>query len=47
MNRAPFGNSLSRRNLLTALAAVPAVALLAACSDSGEEAKAADVKPAD
>lgn len=46
MNRAPFGNSLSRRNLLTTLAAVPAVALLAACSDSGEEAKAADVKPA-
>ena len=47
MNRAPFGNSLSRRNVLTTLAAVPAVALLAACSDSGEEAKAADVKPAD
>ena len=38
--------SLSRRNLLTSLAAVPAVALLAACTDSGEEAKAADVKPA-
>jgi len=37
---------LSRRNLLTTLAAVPTVALLAACSDSGEEAKAADVKPA-
>lgn len=37
---------LSRRNLLTTLAAVPAVALLAACSDSGEDAKAADVKPA-
>ncbi|RUU59085.1 DsbA family protein, partial [Mesorhizobium sp. M2C.T.Ca.TU.009.01.2.1] len=47
MNRAPFGKSLSRRNVLTTLAAVPAVALLAACSDSGEEAKAADVKPAD
>ncbi|TGQ11792.1 MULTISPECIES: DsbA family protein [unclassified Mesorhizobium] len=47
MNRAPFGKTLSRRNLLTALAAVPAVALLAACSDSGEDAKAADVKPAD
>lgn len=38
---------LSRRNLLTTLAAVPAVALLAGCSGSGEEAKAADVKPAD
>lgn len=47
MNRAPFGKSLSRRNLLTTLAAVPAVALLAACSDSGEEAKAAPAKPAD
>ena len=46
MNRSPFGQSLSRRNLLTSLAAVPAVALLAACSDSDEEAKAADVKPA-
>jgi len=41
MNRAPFGKSLSRRNVLTTLAAVPAVALLAACSDSGEEAKEA------
>ena len=38
---------LSRRNLLSSLAAIPAVALLAACSDSGEEAKAADVKPTD
>jgi protein-disulfide isomerase len=37
--------SLSRRNLLSSLAAIPAVVLLAACSDSGEEAKAADVKP--
>ena len=46
MNRPPFGKSLSRRNLLSSLAAVPAVAMLAACSDSGEEAKAADVKPA-
>ncbi|MER8415408.1 DsbA family protein [Mesorhizobium sp. M1342] len=46
MNRPPFGQSLSRRNLLSSLAAIPAVALLAACSDSGEEAKAADVKPA-
>ncbi|RWC32729.1 DsbA family protein [Mesorhizobium sp.] len=46
MNRPPFGRSLSRRNVLSSLAAIPAVALLAACSDSGEEAKAADVKPA-
>ncbi|RUZ79508.1 DsbA family protein [Mesorhizobium sp. M7A.F.Ca.US.006.01.1.1] len=46
MNRPPFGQSLSRRNLLSSLAAIPAVALLAACSDSSEEAKAADVKPA-
>ncbi|MER8798001.1 DsbA family protein [Mesorhizobium sp. M0984] len=38
--------SLSRRNLLTSLAAIPAVALLAACSDSGEKAEAQDVKPA-
>jgi len=47
MNRPPFGTSLSRRNVLSSLVAIPAVALLAACSDSGEEAKAADVKPAD
>jgi protein-disulfide isomerase len=47
MNRPPFGQSLSRRNVLSSLAAIPAVALLAACSDSGEQAKAADVKPAD
>jgi protein-disulfide isomerase len=47
MNRPPFGQSLSRRNVLSSLAAIPAVALLAACSDSSEEAKAADVKPAD
>ncbi|QKC84879.1 DsbA family protein [Mesorhizobium sp. NZP2077] len=47
MNRPPFGKSLSRRNVLSSLAAIPAVALLAACSNSGEEAKAADVKPAD
>ncbi|CAN7648360.1 DsbA family protein [Mesorhizobium sp. LjRoot246] len=46
MNRPPFGQSLSRRNVLSSLVAIPAVALLAACSDSGEEAKAADVKPA-
>ncbi|MDF2388078.1 DsbA family protein [Nostoc ellipsosporum NOK] len=46
MSRSPFGPSLSRRNVLSSLAAIPAVALLAACSDSGEEAKAADVKPA-
>jgi protein-disulfide isomerase len=39
--------SLSRRNILSSLAAIPAMVLLAACSDSGEEAKAADVKPAD
>ncbi|MER8976739.1 MULTISPECIES: DsbA family protein [unclassified Mesorhizobium] len=38
--------SLSRRNLLTSLAAIPAVALLAACSDSGEKAEAQDVTPA-
>ena len=37
---------LSRRTILSSLVAVPAVVLLAACSDSGEEAKAADVKPA-
>ncbi|SJM29649.1 DsbA family protein [Mesorhizobium delmotii] len=37
---------LSRRNLLSSLAAIPAVALLAACSDSGEKAVAEDVKPA-
>ncbi|MEO5760141.1 MAG: DsbA family protein [Mesorhizobium sp.] len=47
MTRSPFGKSLSRRNVLSSLAAIPAVALLAACSDSGEQAKAADVKPAD
>lgn len=46
MNRPPFDKSLSRRTILSSLAAVPVVALLAACSDSGEEAKAADVKPA-
>jgi len=40
-----MNRSLSRRNLLSSLAAIPAVALLAACSDSGEDAKAADVKP--
>ncbi|TPN41007.1 DsbA family protein [Mesorhizobium sp. B2-3-3] len=47
MSRSSFGPSLSRRNVLSSLAAIPAVALLAACSDSGEQAKAADVKPAD
>ncbi|TIU84806.1 MAG: DsbA family protein, partial [Mesorhizobium sp.] len=36
---------LSRRNLLSSLAAIPAVALLAACSDSGEKAVAQDAKP--
>lgn len=36
----------SRRNLLASLAAIPAVALLAACSDSGEKAVAQDAKPA-
>ena len=46
MIRTPFGQSLSRRHLLSSLAVIPAVAMLAACSDSGEEAKAADVKPA-
>ncbi|RJT40066.1 DsbA family protein [Mesorhizobium waimense] len=46
MNRSPFSQSLSRRNLLSSLAAVPAVVLLAACSDSDEEAKAANVKRA-
>lgn len=38
--------SLSRRNLLSSLAAVPAVVLLAACSDSGGQAEAEVVKPA-
>lgn len=38
---------LSRRAILSSLAAVPAVALLAACSDSGEKADAAEVKPAE
>ncbi|RWB30225.1 MAG: DsbA family protein [Mesorhizobium sp.] len=37
---------LSRRNLLSSLAAIPAVALLGACSDSGEKAVAQDAKPA-
>lgn len=46
MNRPPFDQSLSRRTILSSLAAVPVVVLLAACSDSDEEAKAADVKPA-
>jgi len=46
MNRPPFDKSLSRRTILSSLAAVPVVVLLAACSDSDEEAKAADVKPA-
>lgn len=41
-----MNRSLSRRNLLSSLAVIPAVALLAACSDSSEDAKAADVKPA-
>ncbi len=41
-----MNRTLSRRNLLSSLAVIPAVAMLAACSDSGEEAKAADVKPA-
>jgi protein-disulfide isomerase len=41
-----MNRTLSRRNLLSPLAVIPAVAMLAACSDSGEEAKAADVKPA-
>ncbi|PTE09501.1 DsbA family protein [Mesorhizobium helmanticense] len=46
MTRPTFGKSLSRRNLLSSLAAVPAVVLLAACSDSGEKAEAEVVKPA-
>jgi protein-disulfide isomerase len=37
--------SLSRRTVLSTLVAVPAVALLAACSDSSNEAKATDPKP--
>jgi protein-disulfide isomerase len=37
---------LSRRNLLSSLAAIPAVVLLAACSDSGGQAEAEVVKPA-
>jgi hypothetical protein len=47
MNRPPFAQLLSRRNVLTSLAAIPAVALLAACSDSGKEAKAPEAKPAE
>jgi protein-disulfide isomerase len=40
--------SLPRRQVLAALIAVPSMAaLLAACSDSGDEAKAPDPKPAD
>jgi protein-disulfide isomerase len=39
--------SISRRSVLVSLAAVSATALLAACSDSGEGAKAEDPKPAD
>ncbi|PDQ17983.1 disulfide bond formation protein DsbA [Mesorhizobium sanjuanii] len=46
MTRSPFSKSLSRRNLLSSLAAVPAVVLLAACSDSGGQAEAEVVKPA-
>jgi protein-disulfide isomerase len=38
--------SLSRRTVLSSLAAVSATALLAGCSDSGEEANAAETKPA-
>ena len=38
--------ALSRRTVLTSLAAVPAAVLFSACSDSGEEAKATDAKPA-
>ena len=37
---------LSRRNLLSSLAAIPALVVLAACSDSVEKAEAEDVKPA-
>lgn len=37
--------ALSRRTVLTSLAAVPAAMLLSACSDSGDEAKATDAKP--
>jgi protein-disulfide isomerase len=37
---------LSRRNVLSSMAAIPALALLAACSDSGEQAEAKDAKPA-
>jgi protein-disulfide isomerase len=38
---------VQRRQVLAALVAVPSVAWLAACSDSGSEAKAEDPKPAD
>lgn len=38
---------LSRRTVLSSIAAVSAGALLAACSDSGDKATAAEVKPAD
>ncbi len=37
---------LSRRTVLSSLAAVPAAALLAGCSDAGEEATAAEAEPA-
>ncbi|HEY4193006.1 MAG TPA: thioredoxin domain-containing protein, partial [Mesorhizobium sp.] len=40
-----MNRSLSRRSVLSSLASVSAVVMLAACSDSGEEAKAAEVKP--
>jgi protein-disulfide isomerase len=46
MLRPPFSKSLSRRNLLSSLAAIPAVVLLGACSDSGEKPVAQDVEPA-
>jgi protein-disulfide isomerase len=38
---------IPRRQVLAALVAVPSVAWLAACSDSGSEAEAQDPKPAD
>lgn len=39
--------SIPRRSVLSSLAAIPAVLMLAACSDSGQEAKAEAPKPAD
>jgi len=39
--------SIPRRSVLSSLVAIPAVLMLAACSDSGEEAKVEEPKPAE